>query len=158
MGPCWLRFNSNLYFLVRMALGCLFIFSGFEKLISPYQNFLFIIESYAILPSWGEEIVARGWPWIEFFLGVFLALGLWLRWTLVAVMGMLFSFVVVVAQALARHLPIDECGCFGDISFPLPVVLVFDIALALIVGFLYLHYEKTVFFSLDEYCARHERQ
>lgn len=141
-----------------MALGCLFIFSGFEKLIGPYQNFLFIIASYDILPSWAEEIVARSWPWIEFFLGVFLALGLWLRWTLVAVTGMLFSFIVVVAQALARHLPIDECGCFGDISFSLPVVLIFDIALALIAGFLYLRHEKTVFLSLDEYCARHERQ
>lgn len=143
---------------MRIAAGCLFIVSGFEKLISPYQNFLFVIQNYALLPPWGEEIVARGLPWVEFFLGIFLFLGLWLRWTLMGVMGMLLTFIGVVAQALVRHLPIDECGCFGElINFPLPIILIFDTVLLLMIGLLYVRKEQTAWLSLDQYCARYER-
>ena len=144
--------KNNLFILLRALVGTLLIVSGFEKLVSPYQNFLYVLQTYALLPPLGEEFGARVWPWIEFFLGVFLVLGFWLRWVLRGAMATFAVFIFVVAQALIRHLPIDECGCFGDlISFPLPVVMTFDTALLAVTGFLYYRLRETSRFSLDQY-------
>ena len=140
-----------------MAIGGLFIASGFEKLIGPYQNFLFVIQNYSVLLPFLEEIVARLFPWIEFFLGIFLVLGIWLKWVLRGVLVLLSTFIIVVAQALIRHLPIDECGCFGElVSFPLPVILAFDTALFVIVWFLSFRMSQVGYCSLDRYFAQNE--
>lgn len=91
-------------------------------------------------------------PWLELFVGIFLVLGLWLPWTLKAAMGLFLGFILVVAQALIRHLPITKCGCFGElISVPLPVILMMDSSLLLITGILLLKKEKTNMLSLDNY-------
>ncbi|MBI5150325.1 MAG: DoxX family membrane protein [Candidatus Omnitrophica bacterium] len=144
--------KSNLFILLRLLVGTLLIVSGLEKLVSPYQNFLYVIQNYALLPPLLEELGARAWPWAEFFLGVFLVLGFWLRWVLRGVMATFAVFIFVVAQALVRHLPVNECGCFGDlISFPLPVVITFDTALLAVTGVLYYRLRETIRFSLDQY-------
>ena len=96
-------------------IGGLFVVSGFEKLIGPYQNFFYVIQNYSFLPLFLTEIAARLLPWFEFFLGIFLVLGLWTKWTLRAVMALLLMFMGVVIQALIRQLPITECGCFGGL-------------------------------------------
>lgn len=137
---------------VRILIGCLFIVSGFEKLIGPYQNFLYVVQSYEFLPTLLEEITARTLPWIELFLGVFLVIGLWLKWALRSIGIVVFLFILIVSQALLRKLPIDECGCFGAlISLPLYAVLIFDSTLFLLTGVL-LKQEKSInIFSLDQY-------
>jgi hypothetical protein len=128
------------------------VFSGFEKLVGPYQNFLYVVQSYAFLPIVLEEIVARLLPWIEFFLGVFLISGLWLKWTLRSTLVLFFMFILIVGQALLRKLPIDECGCFGGlISLPLSVVLMFDSVQLLLTGLLIKQEKHTGCFSLDRY-------
>lgn len=136
----------------RILIGCLFIVSGFEKLIGPYQNFLYVVQSYEFLPTLLEEMVARTLPWIELFLGVFLVVGLWLKWALRSIGMVIFLFILIVGQALLRKLPIDECGCFGGlISLPLYAVLIFDSMLFLLTGVL-LKQEKCInIFSLDQY-------
>ena len=137
-----------------MVIGGIFVVSGFEKLIGPYQNFLYVIQNYSFLPLFPAEFVARVFPWIEFCLGIFLVLGLWLKWTLRAVMVLLLMFMVVVIQALIRNLPIDECGCFGAlISFPLPVILAFDAAVFVLTWFLSFRMEEAERCSLDRYLA-----
>ena len=84
-------------------------------------------------------------------------LGLWLKWTLRAVMALLLMFMVVVIQALIRNLPIDECGCFGAlISFPLPVVLAFDTTVFVLTRFLSFRREEAERCSLDRYLAQNE--
>ena len=140
-----------------MVIGGIFVVSGFEKLIGPYQNFLYVIQNYSFLPLSLAEIVARLLPWVEFFLGIFLVLGLWLKWTLRAVMALLLMFMVVVIQALIRNLPIDECGCFGAlISFPLQVVLAFDTTVFVLTRFLSFRREEAERCSLDRYLAQNE--
>ena len=136
----------------RILIGCLFIVSGFEKLIGPYQNFLYVVQSYEFLPTLLEEMVARTLPLIELFLGVFLVVGLWLKWALRSIGMVIFLFILIVGQALLRKLPIDECGCFGGlISLPLYAVLIFDSMLFLLTGVL-LKREKCInIFSLDQY-------
>lgn len=126
--------------------------SGFEKLIGPYQNFLYVVQGYELFPSFFENIVAHVMPWAEFLLGVFLLFGLWLRWGLRVALILSAMFVVIVAQALIRNLAIIECGCFGDfISVPLHVIFMFDITMLFVISFLVWKEDRTSVFSLDIY-------
>lgn len=142
----------NIFVVIRVLTGCLFVISGFEKLIGPYQNFLYVVQNYEFLPIVLEEIVARILPWGELFLGVFLVFGLWLKWALRSTLILFLMFVCIVGQALLRKLPIDECGCFGSlISLPLVAVLMFDSMMLLLTGLLMKKEERAGLFSLDRY-------
>src|SRR5277367_3009243 len=103
-----------MWFLLRILIGSIFIISGLGKLLSPYQNFLYVIQAYQLLPSQGEVLVAQILPWIELIVGVFVLLGLWTAWGLRGALVLFGIFVVVVGQALIRGLPLENCGCFGE--------------------------------------------
>ncbi len=137
---------------LRILIGLVFIVSGAEKLIWPYQNFLYVIQGYQLLPPGLDELFARVFPWIEFLLGLFMVLGFWLPITLPGVMLMLSLFIVAVSQALIRKLPMEECGCFGElISFPLPVVIIMDSVLMMLTFFIVRNLKKAETLSLDRY-------
>jgi uncharacterized membrane protein YphA (DoxX/SURF4 family) len=143
---------SRVWVVFRVSIGCLFVVSGFEKLIGPYQNFLYVIQSYEFLSPVLEGLAARWLPWVELLTGVFLIVGLWLKWALRAGYVFFAVFVGVVGQALVRNLPITECGCFGElISFPLPVILTMDSCLLLLMVGMMRRFDKTSRFSLDRY-------
>ena len=115
----------------RIGTGLLFVVSGFEKLIGPYQNFQFVIEQYRVIDGPQAAMAAQVLPWAELIAGAFFMLGLWTRISGAAVLGMFGIFLGAVGQALLRKLPLDECGCFGDlISIPLPVVFGMDLTMA----------------------------
>lgn len=140
----------NIFVVLRVILGIFFIVSGSEKLISPKENFLYVVQSYEVLPKSLENIVVQIIPWWEFLLGVFLMLGLWLKPVLMGLMILTAMFINVVGQAIIRDLPITECGCFGDlVSVPLPVVLTMDSTLLVLFIFLLIRLPKTSCFSLD---------
>jgi len=129
--------------------------SGGEKLIAPHQNFLYVIQSYQLLPDVLEKLTAIWFPWLELFTGIFLCLGLWLGQVLIAAGGMLATFLMVVSQAVIRRLPITECGCFGGLlAFPLHVVLVFDLGLLVVVAVLWRYRVRSACSSLDSYFAQ----
>ena len=136
---------------LRIAIGLLFVISGGEKLLSPYQNFLYVIQAYELLPGWGEDLTARIFPWIEMFAGLFMLLGLWSSWAIKTAMLMSVGFITIVGQALLRGLPIDQCGCFGELIHISPRnIIVFDSGLLLLTAFLLRHPLKTNQFSLDQ--------
>ncbi len=138
--------------VLRILFGMIFVVSGFEKLVSPYQNFLYVIQGYQIVPAGLDVIVAQVFPWIELLIGLFIVLGLWVRWSLIGGMGMVLTFLTIVGQALIRKLPIDECGCFGElISFPPQVVFMIDSALLICAIVLLKRLDKSSRFSLDRY-------
>jgi len=142
----------KIFVVIRILIGFIFVVSGFEKLIGPYQNFMYVVQSYEFLPTVLEEVVARILPWGEFFLGVFLVFGLWLKWTLRSTLILIGMFILIVGQALLRKLPIDECGCFGGlISLPLYGVLIFDCTLLLLTSLLLKYKNRTNILSLDGY-------
>ena len=144
---------SSIFFLaVRFFIGLLLIVTGTEKLLSPYQNFLYVVQGYQFLPSAGEEVVARIFPWIELFVGLFLVLGLWLEVALRGAAVLFLIFIIIVGQALIRKLPISECGCFGQLlSFPLPVIFMMDSMLLMLSGLLLLNLSQVFTPSLDRY-------
>jgi uncharacterized membrane protein YphA (DoxX/SURF4 family) len=143
----------NLYLIIRVVIGGIFLVSGGEKLLSPMANFLYVIEGYDVIP-WPllRELAAVIFPWVEYCLGGFLLLGLWIRPAIVLAGGCTTIFLVIVSQALFRQLPLTECGCFGDLlSVPLPVILMLDSLIAFGLVRLWRQTERAAALSLDNY-------
>lgn len=141
-----------IFFILRLLIGLVFVVSGFEKLVTPYQNFLYVIQSYEFIPEGLEVAVAKFFPWFELMVGLFLVLGLWIRVALVGALAMVLGFMTIVSQAMIRKLPIDECGCFGEmISFPLHVVFMIDTTLLCIIITLMIKGQQASKLSLDRY-------
>lgn len=145
---------NKLVFL-RVLIGIFFAFSGFEKLMQPVENFQYVVESYKMLNHTLSLVVALIMPWVELLLGVFVVLGLWLKTSLKLLCLMTAGFIVVVAQAILRSLPIDECGCFGEsISLPLHVVLLMDSVICILIAILVKFSTKISIPGLDDYFSR----
>jgi hypothetical protein len=142
----------NILFIFRVIIGLIFLVSGIEKLLGPYQNFLYVIEHYEILSAPFAKWAAIILPWIELFLGVFTLLGLWTKWMLRGDLVLFAAFILIVGQALIRKLPIGECGCFGElISIPPLAVLGMDITSFVVTVVLLRNLSKTESYSLDRY-------
>jgi len=145
----------NIFSVFRIFLGCVFVVSGSEKLIGPYQNFLYVVQNYALFGGIFDSLIVRVLPWIEFFIGVFLVLGFWLKYTLRGSFILIAAFVLVVAQALMRNLPITECGCFGELAtFPLSVILIMDSIFLILTALLLKNFGRTSQWSLDKVFSR----
>lgn len=142
----------NLLVVCRFLIGLFFIISGGYKLLSPHGSFLYVVQSYDLLPSSLERLAAVVIPWIEYLTGIFIVSGLWLRPALQGLGFLLVIFILTVSQAIARHLPLQECGCFGELfSLPLRSVLLMDTSLLLLIWVLRKNIDKTKAFSLDSY-------
>ncbi|MBP9855454.1 MAG: DoxX family membrane protein [Candidatus Omnitrophica bacterium] len=144
--------NINIFVFIRIFIGLIYLVSGFEKIISPYQNFQYVIQSYTIVPSSWEIIIAKTFPWIELFTGLFLFFGLWTRISLFSALIISGTLMTIVGQAMIRQLPITECGCFGElISLPLWAVFIIDVSTFLSILLLLKKYQKTILLSLDRH-------
>lgn len=97
----------------RLVVGGIFIYSGYIKAVSPVEEFAAAIESYRIVPGWFAMLSAHLVPWLELYLGCFLALGLATRMSALAIGGMLFVFETALLSVLARGIALADCGCFG---------------------------------------------
>ena len=141
--------------LIRIFIGFIFVVSSTEKLLSHYQNFLYVIQAYDIVPAPLDEWGARVFPWLELMLGVFTILGLWMIWVLRGLLISTAVFLFVVGQAVLRNLPIEKCGCFGElVSIPLPIVLLMDSILWICIAYLIIRMERASRCSLDEYFSK----
>ena len=141
-----------MFVLCRIILGIIFIVSGSGKLLSPYQNFLYVIQAYQILPSWTEALTAQIFPWVELLVGAFLLIGLWTSWGLRGALILFGIFVVVLGQALIRNLPLENCGCFGEWIHLKPQAVIIMDSLCLLVTFVLLgNLARTKKLSLDSY-------
>jgi len=141
-----------MWVLLRLIIGSIFLVSGLEKLLSPYQNFLYAIQAYQVLPSPIEVLVAQIFPWIELIMGAFIFIGLWTPWVLRGALICFGIFVVMLGQALIRSLPLDNCGCFGDLIHLKPQMeIVLDSASLLLTFLLLRNIPRVQKFSLDSY-------
>lgn len=161
------------YFLtaLRFLIGAVFVWTGFQKLMSHYENFLYVVQSYEIFgknsreflyistidESLGETLevmVAWTLPWIEFVAGMFLMIGLWIRHSAFAVGVLTVIFAAATGQALLRGLPIDECGCFGEgLTLPLHVTFMIDVGLLTLIVVLWKFSRLSDLLSFDRYFA-----
>ncbi|MHB0996702.1 MAG: DoxX family protein [Elusimicrobiales bacterium] len=109
-------------FAGRLCAGGIFIYSGFMKFSAPAEEFAYAIETYKVMPAALAMFAAQTVPWAEFFLGVLLVAGLYVRFSSLAIGGMLVFFELLLAQAMLRGLNVTNCGCFGSaVSLPIQV-------------------------------------
>ncbi|HPN57315.1 MAG TPA: hypothetical protein PLD92_10760, partial [Candidatus Omnitrophota bacterium] len=78
--------------------------------------------------------------------------GLWLKPVLRLSLLMISAFIIMLTQAVLRKLPMQDCGCYGELlSLPLHVSILLDMGLFLAVGGLLKYFSKTSCMSLDRY-------
>ena len=105
------RLFSGFMLVVRLGLGCLFLYSSLPKIRQPY-DFLSSVYNYELVGPKLGVLVAMTLPWAELLAGVCLVGGIFVSGALLVSIGMAAMFAFVLASALYRGLEIS-CGCFS---------------------------------------------
>lgn len=98
--------------VVRLGLGCLFLWSSLPKIRQPY-DFLSSVYDYQLVGPKLGMLTAMTLPWLELLVGLCLLGGIFVSGALLASIGMAGMFTFVLSWALYRGLEIS-CGCFGS--------------------------------------------
>jgi putative oxidoreductase len=108
------RFMPGFALVVRLLLGCMFLYSSLPKIRQPY-DFLSSVYNYELVGPKLGLLVAMVLPWAELLVGICLVGGIFVSGSLLVsiAMGGMFSFDI--ASALYRGLNIS-CGCFSASS------------------------------------------
>ena len=107
-----------LTWLLRLAVGALFIFSGFVKAIDPWGT-IYKVQDYLAameINLWDNLILTAvfGLCATEFIVGVFLITGCLRRSTPIAAF-IIMLFMTPLSLWVALKDPVPDCGCFGDV-------------------------------------------
>ena len=105
----FMNFKNYLIVVVRVLLGAVFLWASIDKIIDP-SKFARDISNYHIIPFGLENIIAIVLPWLEFFIGSGLILGILVDGAVLLSGVLLIAFNVLIAQAILRGFNID-CGC-----------------------------------------------
>jgi len=97
---------------LRLLLAAVFLYAAYTKLRQPWMLFAMSIDAYQILPQWAVLLLGHWMPWVELFIGLFLAAGLFLRYIAAGATGLLLVFFALMTRAFIKGIAID-CGCFG---------------------------------------------
>ncbi len=108
-----IRTKDLLGIAARLALGGVFIYSGWLKAVAPAEEFAYAIGTYKVVPPGLAMFAALTVPWIEIYLGAFLASGVFTRYSAFCLAAALIGFEGLLLQAIIRKLPVTSCGCFG---------------------------------------------
>ncbi len=105
---------SWLGFGIRLIGAAVWIIAGASKL-PDLGVFAAQVDRYQLLPHVLGAPLAYILPFFEIFLGLYLAVGLFVRASALAGTVLFVIFLAAQVQALARGLTLD-CGCFGTLS------------------------------------------
>jgi uncharacterized membrane protein YphA (DoxX/SURF4 family) len=122
--------------LVRVLVGGVFVFAGFSKLLLPQAEVVALIQQYAVLPPTLIPFIAALLPWLELASGTALCLGFYTTPAAVLVGVQLVGFSLLMLVVLVTGVPIEDCGCFGNLGLretPLQVLIRDLVMLALLV-------------------------
>jgi len=107
------RLSIQLTCLARFLLGLVFLYASIGKILDP-KAFAEILIAYQIFDSPQLlKYVAVTLPWVEWFCGICLILGIFVRSVSALTTLLLFVFLAAMISALLRGLEI-HCGCFGS--------------------------------------------
>jgi uncharacterized membrane protein YphA (DoxX/SURF4 family) len=110
----WKKMLSGFSVIVRLGLGCMFIYSSLPKIRQPY-DFLHDVYNYEIVGPKLGMLTAMTLPWAELLVGICLVGGVFIGGALLVSVGLGAMFSVVLAWALYMGLDIS-CGCFSSSS------------------------------------------
>ena len=105
--------NKIFYYVLRILLGVLFIFSALAK-IKGIDHFELYVFSFGWLPLQVSFILARLCIGLELALGVFLLLGWFQRLARAITLGLLIFFTLFLCYVLLVGRD-DSCQCFGQL-------------------------------------------
>jgi uncharacterized membrane protein YphA (DoxX/SURF4 family) len=98
--------------LLRIALGGLFIYAGASKL-PDLEQFFGDVHHFGLTPWDVSMALAMFLPWVEIVAGLAVLVGRWLRNGGLLIVGALsLVFLVAIGSAWWRGLDLT-CGCFG---------------------------------------------
>src|SRR5436190_11835320 len=92
--------------MLRMALGALFVWSGWLKL-GDLNKFFFSVRNFHILEDPWAAWLAMGLPWLEMAAGAALVLGVCVEGGLTVIVGMLGVFLWALISAWQRNLDVN---------------------------------------------------
>lgn len=105
---------SGFSIIVRVGLGCMFIYSSLPKIRQPYE-FLSDVYNYELVGPKLGMFVAMVMPWAELLIGICLVGGIFIGGALLMSIALGAMFSVVLGWAIHMGLNIS-CGCFGSSS------------------------------------------
>jgi|TARA_B110000914_G_scaffold123865_1_gene108117 putative oxidoreductase len=95
--------------ILRVIVGTVFLWASLTKIVDP-SKFAREISNYHVVPFGLENTIAIFLPWLEFFIGSSLILGIMVDGSIIICSTLLLMFNILVAQAMIRGFNI-ECGC-----------------------------------------------
>ncbi|MDD5153671.1 MAG: DoxX family membrane protein [Desulfovibrionales bacterium] len=107
-----IRHRSIIILFLRLCLGGLFVYASLSKIRTPLR-FKNIVANYEVLPYWMVNITAAVLPWIEFWTGVLVLIGILVRACIVLQSSLLVLFILVTGLNIARGMEF-YCGCFAE--------------------------------------------
>lgn len=136
---------------LRVAVGAIFMYSGWTKLMEPSSNFAGVILGYRIVDLRTAIFISTALPWFEWAAGAFLALGLWTRQSLAALGGLCLVFFGAIVSTYIRKIPLQDCGCFGQGPHTMPLwgTLILDAVLITVISCLFWKKEASSRYGLD---------
>lgn len=122
--------------LWRVLIGGVFLFAGFSKVILPHAEVVAHIQQYQVVPTWLIPLAATVLPWVEVASGTALLVGWYTTWAAGVIAAQLVSFIGLMVVVLAAGIPIEDCGCFGNLGLPeTPLqVLIRDLMMLALLG------------------------
>ena len=108
------RFMPGFALVVRLGLGCMFLYSSLPKIRQPY-DFLSNVYNFELVGPKLGMLTAMVLPWVELLVGICLIGGIFVSGALLVSIGMGAMFSFVIGSALYRGLNIS-CGCFSASS------------------------------------------
>ena len=107
--------DSWVELLVRLILGGIFMYAGYQKAIAP-GAFAQIIYGYDLFPHLAINLIAIILPYLEIVTGAALLSGIYPRSAAFLICGLLAAFMIALGINLLRGHQFD-CGCFAVESF-----------------------------------------
>ena len=101
-----MNFKNYLIVVVRILLGAVFLWASIDKIIDP-SKFARDISNYHIIPFGLENIIAIVLPWLEFFIGSGLILGILVDGAVLLSGMLLIAFNVLICLLYTSPSPRD---------------------------------------------------
>ena len=122
----WIRATPWVAVAVRWVVGGLFVFSGMSKAVLPHGEVMALVEQYQVVPHFLISPIAAGLPWVELASGTALCIGFLTTPAAWVVVLQLIGFSCLMVVVLIAGIPIEDCGCFGNLGLqetPLQVLI-----------------------------------
>lgn len=148
--------NHSLAVIPRLAVGGTLFYSAINKL-PMHSEFVNLVNSYHLLPTWMGTAYATALPWVELLVGTYLILGILVRPSAILAALMGTSFIIANISSIIRG---DEhcLSCFGEAVFLAPAhsLIIDGLIVAFSVYLMTIGCEQQLL-CFDRWCANRQR-